>query len=603
MDWNKFKEFWNKEWISSGLIITSFVYLLCLSWGKWGDLIVDTGREMYVPEVLSNGGMLYRDVFYLYGPFSPYFHAMLFKVFGVHLNSLILSGVLTAGLAVFLVYRISRMFLNIFFSTLTSLTFLFVYAFGHYLFLANYNFIIPYSYPAIHAMVFSLAALYWFFLFIDRKCAGYIAACGVCIFLTLITRVEMGLMLAVAVAAGAVVIKCVQKSPDFRGVYFAFLFVFPFLVAGFVYSILFSAAGDIIFQSKLFAFASTNTLMDNPFTAWLSGTDESWKNFLIMAKSMFLYIVLGSWFLLGGFLLEIAGTVKDLNKQRMAWAFIGVAFLGAASLFVKFFFPFDIQYRSVPLMLVFALLTAVLRIRKSDERAEAVKMFVLALFALFVLLRIMLNVHPMHYGFSLLVPGLIMYHVVLFRIVPHYVSKKLMRLGLLVGFVCVVGILGFQHIGKSRMVYQHRVVQIGSSRGSVYVFRDEKSLGCGQLMQYLVQETRPDSSVVVLPEGLTINFLTQRRNPLYYYSYMPPDFSQKGIEEDVIQDLRRNHVDYIVLLSRSLNEYQMRVFGTDYAKKLWQYIQEFYELDQQFGPFPYTSPHFGVAVFRRKIES
>ncbi|MFH1847084.1 MAG: hypothetical protein ABH869_05970, partial [Candidatus Omnitrophota bacterium] len=74
------------------IIVGCFAYLLDFTWLKWGDLIIDTGRELYVPLMLSEGKLLYKDIVYVYGPFVPYLHALLFKLFAPHLNWLILSG-------------------------------------------------------------------------------------------------------------------------------------------------------------------------------------------------------------------------------------------------------------------------------------------------------------------------------------------------------------------------------------------------------------------------------------------------------------------------------------------------------------------------------
>ena len=47
------------------------------TWATWGDLSIDAGHEMYVPWVLSEGQMLYRDVWYHYGPGAVYFNSWL----------------------------------------------------------------------------------------------------------------------------------------------------------------------------------------------------------------------------------------------------------------------------------------------------------------------------------------------------------------------------------------------------------------------------------------------------------------------------------------------------------------------------------------------
>jgi 4-amino-4-deoxy-L-arabinose transferase-like glycosyltransferase len=66
------------------------------TWATWGYLPVDTGREMYVPAMLAQGKMLYRDIWYGYAPLGPYVNALLFRVFGIHLNVLYWAGSLAA---------------------------------------------------------------------------------------------------------------------------------------------------------------------------------------------------------------------------------------------------------------------------------------------------------------------------------------------------------------------------------------------------------------------------------------------------------------------------------------------------------------------------
>jgi hypothetical protein len=65
------------------------IALCVLTWRKWGYLPVDSGREMYVPAAISEGKRLYFDLWYIYGPLIPYWHAALFRLFGIHLDVLL----------------------------------------------------------------------------------------------------------------------------------------------------------------------------------------------------------------------------------------------------------------------------------------------------------------------------------------------------------------------------------------------------------------------------------------------------------------------------------------------------------------------------------
>ena len=57
---------------------------------------IDFGREAYNPFAILNGAVLYKDIFNIFGPFSYLFNALMYKLFGTHLNSLYLAGYLNS---------------------------------------------------------------------------------------------------------------------------------------------------------------------------------------------------------------------------------------------------------------------------------------------------------------------------------------------------------------------------------------------------------------------------------------------------------------------------------------------------------------------------
>src|SRR5882672_5648353 len=84
------------EWVGAIGLLVLTVFFLATSWRKWNHPVIDFGRELYVPWRLSEGAVLYRDVDDVYGPFSQYFNAGLFKLFGPGLMVLV-----TANLVIF----------------------------------------------------------------------------------------------------------------------------------------------------------------------------------------------------------------------------------------------------------------------------------------------------------------------------------------------------------------------------------------------------------------------------------------------------------------------------------------------------------------------
>lgn len=63
---------WWIPWCGPALVSVSFLALSVWTWRKWPDLLVDFGRELYVPWQLTTGKVLYVDIAYFNGPLSPY---------------------------------------------------------------------------------------------------------------------------------------------------------------------------------------------------------------------------------------------------------------------------------------------------------------------------------------------------------------------------------------------------------------------------------------------------------------------------------------------------------------------------------------------------
>jgi hypothetical protein len=76
---------------SRGLIVVVATALAWYTWATWGDIQIDCGREIYVPLEILRGKLIYRDIFYPYGPLAPYAGALLIAVFGPHLFVFIYS--------------------------------------------------------------------------------------------------------------------------------------------------------------------------------------------------------------------------------------------------------------------------------------------------------------------------------------------------------------------------------------------------------------------------------------------------------------------------------------------------------------------------------
>ena len=124
----------------------------------------------------------------------------------------------------------------------------------------------------------------------------------------------------------------------------------------------------------------------------------------------------------------------------------------------------------------------------------------------------------------------------------------------------------------------------------------------GELVQqatgYLSSRMRPDETLLVLPEGITLNFLLRRESPSPYTNFMPPELVMYG-EENIVSRLNERPGDYILLVSRTLTCYGKHHFGQPgYGDQIMHWVRENYKLEKQFGADPLAPPDFGVQVLR-----
>ena len=148
--------FWEKNWqiiFFNILAVTLFIF----TYGHFGDVIVDSFREAYIPSQMVKGEAIYKNIFTIYAPFSYLFNALLFLIFGVHLKVLYFAGFLASVGILNFTYLISKKFLNKFYS-LSVVLFVISACFLSY---NVFNFIFPYSYGILYGMFFVLASIYF----------------------------------------------------------------------------------------------------------------------------------------------------------------------------------------------------------------------------------------------------------------------------------------------------------------------------------------------------------------------------------------------------------------------------------------------------------
>mgnify|MGYP004681535081 CR=1 FL=1 len=149
-------KFFKKNWIiicAEILIIVAFFTF----YGKFGDSVIDSFREAYIPIRILDGKILYKNIFTIYAPFAYIFNATLFAIFGTKLHILYYAGLFSVMGICYLTYKISSFFLD---KLCTTGILLFLIA-GLVLSSNVFNPFFPYSYGILYGLLFVLCSIYF----------------------------------------------------------------------------------------------------------------------------------------------------------------------------------------------------------------------------------------------------------------------------------------------------------------------------------------------------------------------------------------------------------------------------------------------------------
>jgi hypothetical protein len=550
-------------------IAAAFVHALSAGWRRWGDLIVDTGRELDLPRRLAEGQLLYRDARYYYGPLAPYVNAALYRVFGVHLDVLVWAGIASAALLCAALYRIGRHFLGRVGSTAVVVTFIYLCAFAHLYVGAIFNFVLPYTFAATYG---ACAAAWTLALLLDHVRSGGAGAFYLstgCLALAALTKLEAFIP---AVAAHAVF--AAAGGPRRSGSRRLF-------GAGYA-----GAAGAVLGVYGFFALRVGPSLWDDNLAGVVNaGSDRFVRTVMGLSHlGASLLAIVASVALLAAMLavaygasrLMASGVTLRLTTRRSGVAGWSLAAAAAISTFLLYrAFELHVHFRALPaLMAAVIAYLAMLSIRRRENRAEWLPHLLLWVFGLACLWRIPLNSRPHHYGFYLLPVGLVCFAVLCFDYGPRlagggeWASRLFSAAGL--GMLAAGCTIAFS---DSRQFDALHRSTLSTPRGELRIFdrwRFERSAVAA--LQRLPGNTR----LLVLPQGSGLLFFSGLREADTMFSYLPMEVADLTADQNLLARWKDRPPDVIAFVGVPLTEFGSAGFGKDYARLSMEWILETY---------------------------
>lgn len=519
-----------------GLWIILFIAIIP-TYSHHGDLIMDCGREVYYPTQVLLGKVLYKDIFNIYGPFAYMYNAILFKIFGIHLNVLYINGCLCSFAIVTLIYKISTNFFSKFLSFTLGL---FAISTG-VLNLNLFNYIFPYSYAVLYGIVAFLASI-WFLLNYSKKPDStiylYLSSffAGLCI----TSKYEFLLYLVVILYALFKI-----KSLKLKQYLFT---VLSFLIVPIIcFRILFIQGLNI---NELIATALTVKKIAECKTLEYFYNKQGvffTSKTLPLLVSNFTTTIIPFALLIYGF----AFNNKWISSISILLAATALFFWATPSSFV--FIP---------------VLITILALLDAKNLAKNNSLMILTLAGIVLSLKSYWGLATLNYGAYFVVFALITNLALFLDLLKN---KNIDHRAIGICILMITFIFGFQNI--SNLQEKHYLLK--TNRGSFHTYAKFYD-SSNKLINYIKLNTKKSDKIVIYPEGAFINFLTDRESDSQYLSLIPLYIETFG-DKKIIEHFKKHMPEYFIFNNRNTEEYGPEYICKDYAIPFCNFVIDNYK--------------------------
>ena len=565
--------------LGAAAVAAATAALFVVSRGRWSDALIDSGREWIVPDALAHGALLYRDVVYWFGPFTPYFQAAFLGAFGSGFPALVVAGAVAAAgvlAALFVVLRrVAGRRAAFLWTALAIPTLVFMPNAGGAL--------LGMGYRIWHAAGFALAAVAMATRGSRPRRAPWMLAAGASAGFAGLCRTEWGL--AAAAAAG---LACLVRSRRRRAGVRDALGV----AAG--YALVFGGGlGFFLWQAGVDAVVGDGHVL-------LTGLPPETRHFLLAfsglpdwrSGSLELLYSAAMWTgiaLLAGLLAAPRGP----GRARLLAAISAVGgVLAATALFGGA--GGAVLFSAAPLVCLAGLLAGLWRRRGSPAAALA------ACGSLGLLLSYR---RPFHIGDSAYVGPPLLFAFVCAAGLPRLASasSRTARDRRRIGGAFAWTVAAFVVLAFAGRLWQYRGIEAIplEGTGGMLSARPELAREIEELGRAVRDRTRDGDGLVVFPEGEVLNLLSRRTNPMRHKLYLP-GYLAAGNEAAVLDELERARPAAIVLWRRPVSEYDRAMFGEDYGESVRKWIEARYRLEpfRAKGAPVRANPRFMLGIAR-----
>jgi len=539
------------------------------TWSTWGNLSVDSGREMYVPAMLAQGKMLYRDVWYGYAPLAPYWNAFLFHSFGVHLNVLYWAGSLAAlGCAVLLFFTGKR--LSSWLAGWTAGAVILMQAFHAW----HFSFPLAYSFSSVYGCLMACLFLWCAVHACHSDHWGWMFVAGTAAAVALLLKLEFGLACYAAFFLLTAARGLRQRSWKRAAADLA-AGLPGVLACALVLRWMVSIGGvEFITQENLASTWPDSFFMRTYGRYWLDRTGLAFTPEAILKsllRTLFLAGMALELYLL--FWKKWSGARAILLRMALSTALLAYIALALEwkplEVFTAVFFPQD--------MALYAAIAAALACWywwRQNELNRALPLAALFIFASLLAARTLLKTAPWGYSIYYNGPAVLAFLILARPLVPraNRTRRFIFQAELLICLGCLAVAAQYSAQFSGDLSDRPRLT---TERGTVRV-PGQVARNYRAAVEFMKKESARGGAVLSVPEDTSLYFLSGTESPTRLYFFAPGILAPGKMTRDVIREIERKPVSYLLWSNRSFSEYGATTFGTDFDQELGNYLTSHY---------------------------
>jgi hypothetical protein len=574
---NNHPALWNRTtYIALVMLTALWAAQVYATWAAWGNLTVDSGHEMYIPALLAQGKVLYRDVWFPYGPAAPYFNSYLFRLFGVKLNVLYWAGSLSALGSAILLYLTGMRFSS-WHVGWTAGAVLLLQAFEPSIFC----FPLPYSFATVYGCLLGCLFLWLAVSAIDATSSWWILGAGTVATAALLFKPEFGTACYATLVPLVAVRGFSQRS--WGRIARDVLAILPGVVScGLVFLWMVSIGGvEFITQENLVGWP-TSYFMRTYGKMWLERngftvSSSAFADALVRALPI-AGVLLASYSILWwkrsdtrAILLKIMILLAVFLYLAKTNYFIFPPAQTVQLILSTIFFPQDmVLYVAVAALLAWAHVWR----RRNESASSSARIALLLTFSGLLAFRILMKMQTDDYPIFYNGPVVLSFLLLASMIIPRSGrSRRFVFAGELA--ICLACFIAVAIPTTRAERHAKDYVPLTTERGTI---RAPKRLAENYkvAIQFMKEKASAGESVLSVPEDTSLYFLSGTYCPTRVFSFTPGIVAPGLMTEKMIREIDRKPVRFLLWSNRIFPEFGTPVFGKDFNREIGDYLRANY---------------------------